>query len=123
MNTRQASIHPPLLQKGEEALAQVAPAAALRELVRVQLVPSCKSETYASKSGAKKAREEIQHKEFWAPKTPPLQNSLCRLFFLYSEGKRGLDIKNLRGQGSFWGGSGRGRFLPKFFMFMLFFGS
>ena len=52
----------------------------------------------------KKAREDIQHKEFWGPQKPPLRNSLRRPFSCSLKGKEAPNIKNLRGQGSLGGG-------------------
>ena len=63
----------------------------------------------------KKAREEIQHKEFCGPQDPPPRNSLCRPFSCILKGKEAPYIKNLRGEGL-----GGGGFLHKFFMFMPF---
>ena len=62
-------------------------------------------------SGAKKAREEIQHKEFWGPQEPPPpRNSLCRGFSCILKGKEAPNIKNLWGQESLgrgvWEGGG-----------------
>ena len=61
----------------------------------------------------KKKREEIQHKEFWGPQDPPPPLRILYVdLFLYSEGKRGPNIKNLRGQGSLLGGGVWGGFCP-----------
>ena len=72
-----------------------------------------------------KKSKEIQHKELWAPKTPPpLKILYVGLFPVFWREKR-PQHKELRGQRSLegGGGSGRGGFLPKLFMFMLVFGS
>ena len=60
------------------------------------------------------------------PPRPPPFKILCVGLFLFSEGKEAPNIKDLRGQGPLGGGGvweQRQRFLPKFFTFMLFFGS
>ena len=71
-------------------------------------------------SGAKKAREEIQHKEFWGPQDPPPQNSLCRPFSCILKGKRGPNINNLRDQGSPGGGLGEGISAQFLYVYALF---
>ena len=71
-------------------------------------------------SGAKeKHAKKFSIKNFGAPKTTPPRNPLCRPFSCMLKGKEAPNTKNLRGQMSFWGGgSGRGGFLPKFYLFM-----
>ena len=72
----------------------------------------------------KKAREEIQHKEFCGPQDPPLPLEILYvgLFPVFWKGKEAPNIENFRGsrvpwRGGIWGGGG---VLPKFFMFMPF---
>ena len=60
-------------------------------------------------SGAKKkAREEIQHKNFGGPKAPPPSKFFMQAFLLHFEGKRGPKHKEFAGSGVPWGRAGRG---------------
>ena len=63
----------------------------------------------AELSGAKKAREEILHKEVWGPQgpTPPPLEILCVALFLYSEKKRDPKHKEFAGGQGSLEGSGR----------------
>ena len=71
----------------------------------------------------KKAREEIQHKEFWGPQDPPPPFEILYVGLVGSilKGKEAPNIKNSQGQGSLGGEVWKGGFLPKFFVFMPFF--
>ena len=71
----------------------------------------------------KKHAKKFSIKNFGAPKTPPLEILYVGLLLVF-KGKRGLKHKEFAGSGvPLGGGLGGGGVLPKFFLFMPFFGS
>ena len=79
-----------------------------------EFVPPCRdfpeTTTLWYFSSAKKAREEILHKKFGAPRPPPLEILYVGFFFflLYFEGKRGPKHKEFCGVKCPFGGRGLG---------------